>query len=63
MLEQITERQTDQEVKKDFKNKIKICESEASETNYWLEIIEALNWARNTSLIQLNKKQMNFKYL
>lgn len=46
--------------KKDFKNKIKICESEASETNYWLEIIEALNWARNTSLIQLNKKQMNF---
>ena len=23
----------------DFKNKIKICESEASETQYWLEII------------------------
>ena len=31
----------------DFKNKIKICESEASETQYWLEVIvEAglLNW-------------------
>jgi four helix bundle protein len=23
----------------DFRNKIKICESEASETKYWLEII------------------------
>ena len=28
----------------DFKNKIKICESEASETNYWLEIILGMNW-------------------
>ena len=28
----------------DFKNKIKICESEASETVYWLEIIEELTW-------------------
>ena len=26
--------------KADFKNKIKICESEASETQYWLEVIE-----------------------
>jgi len=25
--------------KADFKNKIKICEAEASETQYWLEII------------------------
>jgi len=25
--------------KPDFKNKIKICESEASETQYWLEVI------------------------
>ncbi len=30
--------------KADFRNKIKICESEASETKYWLEIISALNW-------------------
>ena len=31
----------------DFKNKIKICESEASETQYWLEVIteaELLSW-------------------
>ena len=28
--------------KADFKNKIKICESEASETQYWLEIISEL---------------------
>lgn len=30
--------------KADFKNKIKICESEASETVYWLELITDLNW-------------------
>ncbi len=29
--------------KADFRNKIKICESEASETIYWLEIIGELN--------------------
>ncbi len=28
--------------KADFKNKIKICESESSETQYWLEIIAKL---------------------
>ena len=28
----------------DFKNKIKICESEASETQYWLEVIIELKW-------------------
>jgi len=30
--------------KADFKNRIKICESEASETQYWLEVIVKLNW-------------------
>ncbi|MGD0582718.1 MAG: four helix bundle protein [Bacteroidales bacterium] len=30
--------------KADFGNKIKICESESSETMYWLEIIIELNW-------------------
>jgi four helix bundle protein len=28
----------------DFKNKIKICESEASETQYWMEVIVEINW-------------------
>jgi four helix bundle protein len=28
----------------DFKSKIKICESEASETSYWLEIVKDLQW-------------------
>jgi four helix bundle protein len=35
--------------KADFKNKIKICESEASETQYWLEVIvdsKMLSWER-----------------
>ncbi len=30
--------------KADFRNRIKICESEASETQYWLELINDLNW-------------------
>ena len=30
--------------KADFKNKIKICESEASETKYWLEVIVKVKW-------------------
>ena len=29
--------------KADFRNKIKICESEASETQYWLELIIKTN--------------------
>mgnify|MGYP000153284973 CR=1 FL=1 len=33
--------------KADFKNKIKICESEASETAYWLEIIIELKWIKD----------------
>ena len=28
----------------DFKNKIKICESEASEAQYWLIIISKMSW-------------------
>ena len=30
--------------KADFNNKIRICEGEASETIYWLEVISGLNW-------------------
>ena len=30
--------------KADFKNKIAICESEASETQYWLEVILETKW-------------------
>jgi len=35
--------------KADFKNKIKICESESSETQYWLEVIveaKLLSWEK-----------------
>ncbi len=28
----------------DFKNRIKICESEASETQYWIEVIVEAEW-------------------
>ncbi len=38
--------------KKDFKNKIKISESETSETVYWLELIEALNWSEKDKIFQ-----------
>jgi len=30
--------------KRDFSNKIDICESEASETQYWLEVIGETRW-------------------
>ena len=30
--------------KADFKNKIAICESESSETQYWLEVIREAEW-------------------
>ena len=28
----------------DFKNKIKICESDASETQYWIDVIVETKW-------------------
>ena len=40
----------------DFKNKIKICESEASETVYWLEIIEELGWVNSEQLTPILKE-------
>ena len=30
--------------KADFRSKIKICESEASETQYWMEVILQMKW-------------------
>lgn len=36
--------------KADFANKIRICESEANETLYWLEIISDLNWIESTKI-------------
>lgn len=42
--------------KRDFKNKIKISESEASETEYWLEIINDLNWVENDKLSPIVKE-------
>ena len=39
----------------DFRSKIKICESEASETQYWLEIIMATNW------LPRNRIEVEFK--
>ncbi len=35
----------------DFRNRIKICESEANETRYWLELVMELGWP---SLKQVN---------
>ena len=36
--------------KADFRNKIKICESEASETQYWLEVILEVGWKTRTQI-------------
>ena len=38
--------------KADFNNKISICESEASETQYWLEIIKDLKWLPENKIKQ-----------
>jgi len=40
----------------DFKNKIKICESEASETKYWLEIISSMNWFESDKIRKYKKE-------
>lgn len=42
--------------KADFSNKISIAESEASETVYWLEIIEELEWAENQTVLAVAKE-------
>ncbi len=44
--------------KADFRNKIKICESEASETVYWLEIIADFKWC-DSELIQIINREAN----
>jgi len=36
--------------KAEFKSKIRICETEASETQYWLEIIRDLGWIPSARL-------------
>jgi len=36
--------------KADFRNKIKICESEASETLYWLEVILGAGWLSQSQI-------------
>ena len=40
----------------DFINKIKISESESSETQYWLEIIKELEWKTNEKIDLLYKE-------
>jgi four helix bundle protein len=36
--------------KADFKSRIRICESELSETQYWLEIITEAGWIKNMGI-------------
>jgi four helix bundle protein len=42
--------------KKDFKNKINISVGEASETDYWLDIIFELNWLEPNALNEIMKE-------
>lgn len=42
--------------KADFRSKIRICEAEASETVYWLEIIDELKWLSDSKLSELLKE-------
>ena len=40
----------------DFRNRIKICESEASETKYWLEIILGTEWLSREKVMREHKE-------
>jgi len=42
--------------KADFANKVKISESEASETHYWLKVVLAMNWSTVDSMKMLLKE-------
>ena len=42
--------------KADFINRLKIFESETSETSYWLEIISEMGWANNGSIKSILKE-------
>jgi four helix bundle protein len=42
--------------KADFASRVKIAESEASETTYWLEIIQELKWVDESSIQDLMKE-------
>ena len=37
----------------DFRNRIAICESEASETEYWLDLIIQLGWVSGEEIIEI----------
>lgn len=42
--------------KRDFKNKIRISLSEASEPGYWLEIVEDMKWIESKELNECSKE-------
>jgi four helix bundle protein len=42
--------------KADFRSKVRICEAEASETIYWLEIIDDLDWLTDAKLKSLSSE-------
>ncbi|MBL7112615.1 MAG: four helix bundle protein [Bacteroidales bacterium] len=44
----------------DFRSRIKICESEANETLYWLEIINDLKWISSEDLDPVIKECSEF---
>jgi len=46
--------------KADFRNKIKICESEASETQYWLKIIQKMKWLKPEETISEYNESSEF---
>jgi len=45
---------------KDFSNKLKISLAEASETDYWLEVVEELGWIESENLKEIRKDQKNY---
>jgi len=44
----------------DFRNKIKICESESSETVYWLTIVKLMEWLKPEEIVDEFKEANEF---
>jgi len=42
--------------KQDFRSKIRICEGEANETRYWLDIADRMNWFGGTAAKEVIKE-------
>ena len=53
----ITEKRIGPRTKADFRNKIRICEGEANETQFWIEVIAEVGWLSSKEVKSVNMKK------